>query len=134
MHHYLANEYIVLGKWADAAHHYEQAIRIGTFSVGSFHSRYYLGICHLLQSEFEKAADLACAAIRFDPRYAEGHCLLADIYTCKGELEFARIHYLAALACGAPPADAVLPTQPWAYGEHPLRRLAAIEAALKEHG
>jgi glycosyltransferase involved in cell wall biosynthesis len=126
LHHYLGNEYRALRMWKKAAACYRKAITLGNFRHGLFHSHYYLGVCYLLEGNINCAIAAALAAIRCDPRYAEGHCLLADAYSCIGELSFAKIWYQSALSCGTPPEDAVFPFQPWAYSEHPKKRLTAI--------
>jgi glycosyltransferase involved in cell wall biosynthesis len=129
LHHYLGNEYRALRQWAKAAECYHEAIRLEGFQIGLFHSHYYLGVCYLLQGSLDRAIETALAAIKCDPRYAEGHCLLADTYSCAGQFSFAKIWYRSALSCGAPPPDAVLPIQEWAYCDHPKKRLSMIDEA-----
>jgi len=130
-YHYLGNEYRELQRLDEAIASYRQALALDTFQVGRFHTAYYLAVCHLLKADWDEALDAAFAALRIDPRYAEGPCLLGDIYYSMGQPAFARQWYRAALVHRRPPADAVLATQAWAYGEHPreqLRKLGAISA------
>lgn len=129
LYHYLGNEYRAMRLWEKAAECYREAIRLGNFKLGLFHSHYYLGVCYLLQRNVDGAVEAALAAVKCDPRYAEGHCLLADAYSCAGKLSFAKIWYQSALSCGAPPDDALLPVQDWAYSNHPKKRLSAIRDA-----
>ena len=65
-----------------------------------------------------------------DPRYAEAHCLLGDVYFARGQLAFARQWYRSALACGTPPETAMA-VQAWAYGPYPKRRLRMVAQALR---
>jgi tetratricopeptide (TPR) repeat protein len=129
VYHYLGNEYRTLRMWKKATACYQKAIRLGNFSHGLFHSHYYLGVCYLLQQNVSCAIEAAFAAVKCDPRYAEGHCLLADAYCCAGELSFAKNWYQSALSCCIPPHDAVFPVQHWAYSDHPKKQLSAIRNA-----
>ena len=88
-------------------------------------------MCHLLKSDWPRALGAAFQALQIDPRYAEAHCLLGDIYSSTGQNDFARQWYLSALSVKRPPADAVMCIQDWAYGEHPRQRLAALGTAAR---
>ncbi|WP_076098204.1 glycosyltransferase [Chromobacterium subtsugae] len=127
--HYLANEYRESQRFDEAIACYRQALALGNFPIGRFHSAYYLAVCHLLKEEWDQAMDYALLAIRADPRYAEGPCLVADIYSSTGQREYAAHWYRMALVCKRPPADAVLGVQHWAYGDYPRQRLARLAAA-----
>jgi glycosyltransferase involved in cell wall biosynthesis len=131
-YHYLGNEYRLLRRLDEAIECYRRAIELGNFKVGLFHSAYYLAICYLLREDFESAIAAGLQAVKIDPRYAEGHCVLGDAYTCYGHIAFARQWYLNALQCHAPPADAVLPVQAWAYHYHPIKRLRDIDSNRRD--
>ncbi len=125
-YHYLGNEYRLAGLLNEAKVSYEKALRLGNFRLGLFHSAYYLAMCYLLQEDWEGAVRAGLEAVRIDPRYAEGHCFMGDVYSCVGNQLFARIWYHNALQCVSPPSDAVFPIQYWAYSEHPRKRLREI--------
>ena len=127
-HHYLGNEHREARRFDLAIASYSTALAKDNFHLARFHTTYYLAVCHLLKADWPRALETAFAALRIDPRYAEGHCLLGDIYSNMGELGYARQWYRSALTIKRPPADAVLGTQAWAYGEHPRQRLAALRA------
>src|SRR6185503_20367325 len=99
---------------------YTQYLSLG----GAFHQErwsaaFFLAVSHFCMRRWEEAIDAGYRALRIDPRYAEAHCLIAD---CFGELRhyaFARQWYRSALACGAPPPDAVLFVEPSKYGDYP---------------
>lgn len=124
--HYLGNEYRQKQQFGDAIACYNKALALGNFTVGLFHTSYYLSICHFLCNEWELALDAGFRAIRVDPCYAEGYCLLADIYSKTGQIAFARQWYLVALTCKHPPSSALLGVQAWAYGSYPKTRLKEL--------
>lgn len=127
--HYLGNEYRELQRFDEAIACYQTALRLGNYRVGLFHTAYYLAVCHLLKADWPAALDTAFHAVRIDPRYAEGHCLLGDIYSSTGLHGHARQWYRCALSVKHPPADAVLAVQAWAYQSHPRARLARLDEA-----
>ncbi len=128
--YYLGHEYRRLQRYEDAIACYSRALDLGNYPIGLFHSAYYLALSQMLSYQFADALVSAERAIAIDPRYAEGHCMAGDASSCLDDLTTARQHYLNALQCGQPPADAVLAVQRWTYDEHPRARLAAIEQAL----
>jgi glycosyltransferase involved in cell wall biosynthesis len=128
-YHYLGNEYRDAHHFDEAIACYSTALSKNNYQVARFHTAYYLAVCYLLKSDWPRALGSAFQALQIDPRYAEAHCLIADIYSSMGQNAFARQWYLSALTVKRPPADAVLCTQAWAYGEHPRQRLAALRAA-----
>ncbi|HEY0189788.1 MAG TPA: glycosyltransferase [Kofleriaceae bacterium] len=121
----LGNELRARGQLAGAIDAYRAAIALDTYPHGAFLARYYLAVCHLLQQDWPAAIAAALDSLRVDPRHAEAHCLLGDVYFARGELDFARQWYRSALACGAPPETPMV-TQAWAYGAYPRRRLRSL--------
>lgn len=132
--HFLGNEHTRARRDRDAAVCYARALEIGTFAVGRYHSAYYLGCSHLVLGELEAAVAAARTAIAIDARYAEGHCLLADALQMRGDPYGALAAYRDALACGAPPQDAVMAVQRWAYDEHPRAQIARLQGILGHDG
>jgi glycosyltransferase involved in cell wall biosynthesis len=126
----LGNELRADGQLADAIAAYRASIELGSYRHGGFVARYYLAICHLLRHDWEHAIAAALDGVRVDPRYAEAHCLLGDVYFARGQLEFARQWYRSALACGAPPETPMV-VQTWAYGGYPRKRLRMVARAMK---
>ena len=127
--HYLGNEFRELQRFAEAIACYRRALELDNYRVGRFHTCYYLAVCHLLQADWPQALDMAFAAVRIDPRYAEGHCLLGDIYCSMSQPGHAQQWYRSALSVKRPPADAVMAVQVWAYDSHPRAQLAKLAAA-----
>ncbi|TXH76030.1 MAG: glycosyltransferase [Lysobacteraceae bacterium] len=125
--HFLGNEHRRTHRDREAAECYARALEIGSFALGRYHSAYYLGCCRLILGELDAAIDAARTAIRIDPGYAEGHCLLADALQLQGQTQSALAAYRDAMACGAPPVDAVMAVQRWAYDEHPRAQIAMLE-------
>jgi glycosyltransferase involved in cell wall biosynthesis len=129
-YHYLGNEYRESGLLKRARFCYTKALALGNFKLGIFHSAYYRAICYLLEREWGRAVRAGLDAVEIDPRYAEGHCLIGDAYSCMGNLAFARAWYQNALNCVAPPSDALFPIQLWAYHAHPQKRLLQIGTTM----
>jgi tetratricopeptide (TPR) repeat protein len=124
----LGNELRSSGQLAEAIACYRASIELGSYRHGAFAARYYLAICHLLERDWDRAIAAALDGVRVDPRYAEAHCLLGDVYFARGELGFARQWYRSALACGAPPETPMV-VQAWAYGPYPRKRLRMLARA-----
>ena len=129
-YHYLGNEHREAQRFADAITCYSVALSKDNFHVARFHTTYYLGVCYMLTGDWPRALDTTFRALQTDPRYAEAHCLLGDIYSGMGLYDYARQWYRSALTIKRPPADAVLGVQPWAYGEHPRQRLAVLRNVI----
>lgn len=130
-HYQLGNELRGAGRIDEAIESYRESLRLGNYRHGAFVSRYYLAICYLRKRDWEGAIASALDGVRFDPRYAEVHCLLGDVYFARGQLEFARQWYRSALACGAPP-DTPMAVQAWAYQVYPKKRLRALAQAMRQ--
>ena len=126
----LGNEMRGAGQLGEAIASYRASIAIGTYRHGAFTCRYYLAICYLLQEAWDLAIAAALDALRIDPRYAEAHCVLGDVYFARGELTFARQWYRSALACGAPPETPMV-VHRWAYGPYPTKRLQRLRRATQ---
>jgi glycosyltransferase involved in cell wall biosynthesis len=126
----LGNELRAGGRLDEAIARYRASLELGTYRHGRFVTRYYLAVCYLRKHDWELAITTALDGIRVDPRYAEAHCLLGDVYFARGQLEFARQWYRSALACGTPPETAMA-VQAWAYDTYPKRRLRMVAQALR---
>jgi glycosyltransferase involved in cell wall biosynthesis len=128
---YLGNSLRIAGRHDEAILRYTEYLALG----GDFHCERYLAAffiaeCHFGMRRWEECIEAGYRALRIDPRYAEAHCLIAD---CFGELrryEFARQWYRSALACGAPPPDAVLFVEEAKYGEYPRLGIEICERNL----
>lgn len=128
--YFLGVEQQLRGEIAAAETAYARALEIGSYRHGLYHTAYYLGCCRLILGKLEQALHAAERAIAIDPRYAEAHCLAGDLHHLCERLEQARACYQRALACGAPPADALFAVQRWAYDEHPRCQIAQIDAHM----
>lgn len=128
--HQLGNELRTDGRLDEAIECYRASIELGTYRRGHFVTRYYLAVCYVLKHDWELAIATALDGLRVDPRYAEAHCLLGDVYFARGQLEFARQWYRSALACETPP-ETPMAVQEWAYGAYPKRRLRMVAQALR---
>lgn len=126
----LGNELRVAGQLPDAVAAYRRSIQLGTYRQGLFAARYYLAVCHVRLRAWEEAIDAGLDALRLDPRYAEAHCLLGDVYFARGEPALAQQWYRSALVCGEPPPTPMA-VQRWAYGPYPRKRLRQVAAALR---
>ncbi|MBC7975220.1 MAG: tetratricopeptide repeat protein [Myxococcales bacterium] len=126
----LGNELRAGGELDAAIASYRASIALATYRQGAFVARYYLAICHLLQHDWDAAIAAALDGLRVDPRYAEAHCLLGDVYFARGELDFARQWYRSALTCGTPPETPMV-VQTWAYGAYPAQRLKRVARAMR---
>ncbi|MBK7539377.1 MAG: glycosyltransferase [Myxococcales bacterium] len=126
----LGNELRIAGKLDEAIAAYRRSLALGSYRHGLFSARYFLAVCHVRLRQWEPAIDAALDALRFDPRYAEAHCLLGDVYFASGQLAPARQWYRSALVCGEPPPTPMA-VQTWAYGPYPRKRLRQVAAALR---
>ena len=128
---YLANALRLAGRHDEAILRYTQYLALG----GSFHQERYMAahfiaVSHFCMRRWEDAIEAGYRTLRIDPRYAETHCLIAD---CFGELDrydFARQWYRSAIACAAPPPDAVLFVELSKYGEYPRAGIEICERKL----
>jgi tetratricopeptide (TPR) repeat protein len=128
---YFANSLRLAGRHEEAILRYTQYLALG----GGFHcerymAAFFLAVSHFCMRRWEECIEAGYRALRIDPRYAETHCLIAD---CFGELrryDFARQWYRSALACGAPPPDAVLFVEPSKYDEYPRHGIAICDRKL----
>jgi glycosyltransferase involved in cell wall biosynthesis len=130
-HFYLGHELRAAGKLDEAIASYMRQLELG----GGFHTeRYYashcIAACLFSKRQLDAAADAALCALRVDPRYAETHCLLGDVFLAAGEREIAQHWYQSALNC-RPPAHSPLFVIPAAYGPYPRRRLRECRSELR---
>lgn len=130
--HYLGNEYRKKHQFRDAVNAYSRSLANNGFRIGKYHTSYYLAVCHLILENWEEAVEAALLCIKIDPRYAEAPCLLGDVYSNLGEVEFALRWYKIARD-SAPPLDAVMAIQAWSYYEHPNKRIDEINQKLQHN-
>jgi glycosyltransferase involved in cell wall biosynthesis len=128
---HLGNALRLSKRYDEAILRYTQYLAIGS----SFHSEkymcaQYLAACLFLQGKWREAIDAGWRALRIDPRYAETHCLIADCYGELREYTYSRQWYRSALACGAPPPDAVLFVDLSKYGDYPKRGVEICDRKL----
>ncbi|WP_213947476.1 tetratricopeptide repeat protein [Luteibacter sp. dw_328] len=125
--YYLGQEERRIGAFDAATEAYRRCIDGGRHPISAFHSRYYLAVCQFLSERYTDALIALDDAIATDRRYAEGHCLRGDINVLLGDTGSAVADFERALACGAPPADAVFAVDAACYDTYPtscLERLA----------
>ncbi|WDE09274.1 tetratricopeptide repeat protein [Thalassomonas viridans] len=123
--YYLGREYQANADFGQAIDCYDKALEYGKFPYGRFQISYFRAVCLFLSRQFDSAIAAATAAAAVDPRYAEAHCLLGDIYFTLGEHGQAKENYQRALAC-QPPQDTHFGVQLWAYQAHPEKQLARL--------
>lgn len=123
--HYLGNEYRKQRQFQKAIDAYQAALASKNFTVGQYHTLYYLSVCYLLQENWDLAVDTAMKCLTTDPRYAEAPCLLGDVYSSIGNNAYAIQWYQTALQ-KTPPSDAVMSIQSWSYEEYPRKRLQKL--------
>jgi glycosyltransferase involved in cell wall biosynthesis len=128
---YLGNALRLTGRFDEAILRYTQYLALG----GNFHSErytaaHYVALCHCHKAEWQEAIDAGFRALKIDPRYAETHCLIADSYIKQSEYRYARQWYASAIACGKPPADALLFVDETKYEAYPRKRIGLCDNRL----
>ncbi len=63
-----------------------------------------LALLYRMQGKQDEALGLLLEAVRLDPKFAEAHLALAEIYAVRDDLSAARRHAATAAALGAPQA------------------------------
>jgi len=129
---YYGNCLRLAGRFDEAILRYMQYLSLGgAFLNEKFMAAFFLAECHFRKRRWRDAIDAGFNAVRIDPRYAEAHCLIADCYGELREYGFARQWYRSAIACLAPPADAILFVEPSKYGDYPRRGIEICDEKLK---
>jgi glycosyltransferase involved in cell wall biosynthesis len=130
---HLGNALRLSKRFDEAILRYTQYLAVGsTFHSEKYMCAQYLATCYFLQGKWREAIDAGWRALRIDPRYAETHCLIADCYGELREYAYSRQWYRSALACAAPPPDAVLFVDVTKYGEYPRRGIEICDQKLGE--
>jgi glycosyltransferase involved in cell wall biosynthesis len=130
---HLGNALRLSKRFDEAILRYTQYLAIGsTFHSEKYMCAQYLAACLFLQGKWREAIDAGWRALRIDPRYAETHCLIADCYGELREYTYSRQWYRSALACGAPPPDAVLFVDVTKYGDYPQRGIDICDRKLAQ--
>lgn len=128
---HLGNALRLTRRFDEAILRYTQYLAIGSgYHCEKYMCAYYLALCFHLQGKWRESIDAAWRALRIDPRYAECHCLIADCYGDLREYAYSRQWYRSALACGAPPPDAVLFVDLTKYSEYPQRGIEICDRKL----
>jgi tetratricopeptide (TPR) repeat protein len=131
---YLGNALRSAGRYEDAIQRYRAYLEVDDHPrVEHQAAARALATCHLVRGEWQAAIEAAFRALSIDPRYAETHCVLGDVYGAIGELTMARQWYQSALSVKAPPPDAALFVDPQAYGRYPRMRLRECDQLLASH-
>ena len=129
---YYANALRLAGRFDEAILRYLQYLALGgAFLNEKYMAAFFLAECHFRMRRWRDCIDAAFNAVRIDPRYAEAHCLIADCYGELREYAFARQWYRSAIACLAPPPDAILFVEPAKYLEYPQRGIEICDSKLK---
>ena len=128
---HLGNALRLSRRFDEAILRYTQYLAIGSgYHCEKYMCAYYLALCLHLQGHWRESIDAAWRALRIDPRYAETHCLIADNYGDLHEYAYSRQWYRSALACGAPPPDAMLFVDLAKYGEYPVHGIEICDRKL----
>jgi len=124
--------YLARSLWSSGYHGagidaFNEYLRRGPgFPEEGLFARYYLADCHEKIGERAKAKEVICSALAVDPRYAELHCYLGDLFFLDGHFKQARVCYELAVHIGKPPDDALLFVDLTKYGNYPrsmIRRM-----------
>ena len=128
---HLGNALRLQGKHDEAILRYTQYLALGgTFHCEKYMCAHYLALCLFKAGRWRESIDAGWRAVRIDPRYAETHCLIADCYGELREYAYSRQWYRSALACAAPPPDAVLFVDLVKYAAYPTRGIEICESRL----
>jgi len=120
-------------KYEEAILRYTQYLSLGSsYHCEKFMCAHYLAVCLFQQGKWSESIDAAWRALRIDPRYAEPHCLIADCYGELREYGFSRQWYRSAIACKAPPPDAVLFVDLTKYDDYPKKGIEICDRKLNE--
>ena len=129
--YYLANALRLAGRHEQAITQYRRYLALGfDFHCERYSAAHFIASCFFGLKRWHDAIDAAWQALRIDPRYAETHCLIADCYGELRQYAFSRQWYASALACGAPPGDAVLFVDGSKYDAYPRLGIAVCDRHL----
>lgn len=121
--------YLARSLWSSGYHGagidaFNEYLRRGSgFPEEGLFARMYLADCHEKIGERAKAKEIICSALAVDPRYAELHCYLGDLFFLDGHFKQARVCYELAAHIGKPPDDALLFVDLTKYGDYPRSML-----------
>jgi glycosyltransferase involved in cell wall biosynthesis len=129
--YYLGNALRLGGRFEEAIDAYGRYAALGAgFHCERHSAAHFAALCYFGLRRWGDAIDAAWRALRIDPRYAETHCLIADCYGELGQYAFSRQWYASALACGAPPPDALLFVDASKYDAYPRLGMAVCDQKL----
>jgi glycosyltransferase involved in cell wall biosynthesis len=124
---YLARSLWTSGYFGAGIDAFNEYLRRGPgFPEEGLFARYYLADCYEKLGERVRAKEVVCSAIAIDPRFAELHCYLGDLFYLDGHFRQARVCYEHAVQIGRPPEDSILFVDLTKYGDYPrsmLRRM-----------
>lgn len=92
---------------------------------------YYSALCHFYMKQWTDALEQGYQALQRDPRRAEFHCLLGDIYSWLGQWDTAKVWYRSALVCGFPRNETLFIDRS-RYYDYPALRLREMEERGQE--
>lgn len=128
--YYLGNALMATRRYGEAIECYERSLTAGVLPLLRHSAAHSIAACHLLLERPRRALRSALRAMAIDPRHADTRCLLGDAHLLLGEVRAARDWFRSAIACGAPPPDAVLFIDRRHYGAYPRKRLRLCERLL----
>lgn len=124
---YLARSLFILGHYGAGADTFiEYLSRDSHFPEERLFARYYLACCYEKQGDRDRARKQIGLALIQDPRFAELHCYLGDLFFLDSQFDRARVCYETAIRIGSPPADSVLFTELFKYGPYPTHMLTRM--------
>lgn len=131
---YLARSYWSSGQYGAAIAGFEEYFRRNpSFQEETVFARYYLAQSYRGLQDLEGAKRQIGIAISIDPRFAELHCYLGDLFYLQGNFARALTCYEFALQLAAPPPDSVLFVDPSKYGPYPRSMRDRISDPNKKH-
>ncbi len=127
---YLARSLWSSGRFGAGVDAFLEYLRRGPgFPEEGLFARYYLADCYEKLGERARAKEQVCLAMVVDPRYAELHCYLGDLFFLDGDFPRARACYLHAIQLEAPPPEALLFVELPKYGSYPRLMLDRMSPA-----
>lgn len=121
---YLARSLWSSGYYGAGIDAFNEYLRRGAgFPEEALFARMYLADCHEKIGDRPKAKEVICLALAIDPRFAEIHCYLGDLFYLDGDFKRARVCYEHAIQIARPPEDALLFINLTKYGGYPRSML-----------
>lgn len=126
---YLARTYWSSGQYGAAIAGFEEYFhRKPSFQEEKVFAHYYLAQSYRGLQDLEGAKRQIGIAISIDPRFAELHCYLGDLFYLQNNFFRAQTCYEFAIQLAAPPKDSLLFVDPVKYGPYPRSMLEWIKS------